>query len=240
MGDGVPPGDQTETVISDVAKLLEPPDVIVDGGNSNYKDSKRRGAALAEIGLRFLDVGTSGGVWGLKEGYSLMVGGDQESFKRLEPLFQSLAPAPDKGYGYVGHTGAGHFLKMVHNGIEYGIMQSYGEGFELMAAKDEFSFDLAQVAQIWQHGSVIRSWLLDLTVAALQEDRDLKQVQAYVEDSGEGRWMVQESIELNVPTPVITSSLQTRFRSRQDQPFGIRLLAALRHQFGGHTTIRRK
>ena len=208
--------------------------MVIDGGNSYYKDSVRRAATLADRGVRFLDAGTSGGVWGLTEGYSLMVGGDEESFKRLEPLFQTLAPAPDKGYGYVGPAGAGHFVKMVHNGIEYGMMQAYAEGFELLKAKEEFYPDLAKIAEIWRHGSVVRSWLLDLAAAALQEDPDLKGVQAYVEDSGEGRWTVQESLELSVPAPVIALSLQMRFRSRQDQPFSGRLLAALRNQFGGH------
>ncbi|MCH7493720.1 NADP-dependent phosphogluconate dehydrogenase, partial [bacterium] len=181
-----------------------------------------------------LDVGTSGGIWGLTEGYSLMIGGDSNTFHRLEPLFQTLAPASDKGYGHVGPAGSGHFVKMVHNGIEYGMMQAYAEGFELMKAKEEFGLDLANIAEIWRDGSVVRSWLLDLTAAALKEDADLSGLQAYVDDSGEGRWTVEESIELAVPIPVITLSLQARFRSRQDQPFGGKLLAAMRNQFGGH------
>ena len=230
----VPSGEPTENTVHDLAAQLSPGDVVIDGGNSNYKDSMRRAAVLAEKGLIFLDVGTSGGVWGLKEGYSLMVGGDSEVFRRLEPIFQTLAPSPQQGYGYVGPSGAGHFVKMVHNGIEYGLMQSYAEGFELMQAKQEFNLDLKHIAETWRHGSVVRSWLLDLVAAALQTDPGLESIQGYVEDSGEGRWTVQESIELAVPTPVITQALQARFRSRQEQPFGDRLLAALRQQFGGH------
>ena len=230
----VPAGDITEKTINDVADALSPGDAVLDGGNSNYKDSVRRAAALNERGLDYLDVGTSGGIWGLTEGYSLMIGGDANTFRRLEPIFQTLAPASDKGYGHVGPAGSGHFVKMVHNGIEYGMMQAYAEGFELMKAKEEFGLDLANIAEIWRDGSVVRSWLLDLTAAALKEDADLSGLQAYVDDSGEGRWTVEESIELAVPIPVITLSLQARFRSRQDQPFGGKLLAAMRNQFGGH------
>ncbi|MCH7625396.1 MAG: decarboxylating 6-phosphogluconate dehydrogenase [Chloroflexi bacterium] len=230
----VPAGDITEKTINDVADALSPGDAVLDGGNSNYKDSARRAAALNERGLDYLDVGTSGGIWGLTEGYSLMIGGDANTFRRLEPIFQTLAPASDKGYGHVGPAGSGHFVKMVHNGIEYGMMQAYAEGFELMKAKEEFGLDLANIAEIWRDGSVVRSWLLDLTAAALKEDADLSGLQAYVDDSGEGRWTVEESIELAVPIPVIALSLQARFRSRQDQPFGAKLLAAMRNQFGGH------
>ena len=230
----VPSGKPTETTISTLATELSPEDIVIDGGNSNYKDSMRRAAVLTEKGLIFLDVGTSGGVWGLKEGYCLMVGGDNEAFRRLEPIFQTLAPSPQQGYGYVGPSGAGHFVKMVHNGIEYGLMQSYAEGFELMQAKQEFNLDLQHIAEIWRYGSVVRSWLLDLVAAALQKDPRLESIQGYVEDSGEGRWTVQESIELAVAMPIISHSLQARFRSRQAQPFGDRLLAALRRQFGGH------
>jgi 6-phosphogluconate dehydrogenase len=230
----VPSGDPTESTINTLADSLSPGDAVIDGGNSNYKDSIRRAAALAERGLSFLDTGTSGGIWGLEGGYSMMVGGDLATFQRLEPIFQALAPASDRGYGRVGPAGAGHFVKMVHNGIEYGLMQAYAEGFELMKAKEEFGLDLAQVSQIWRYGSVVRSWLLDLTAAALEEEPGLESLQAYVEDSGEGRWTVQESIELSVPIPVISLSLQARFRSRQDQPFGAKLLAAMRNQFGGH------
>ena len=230
----VPSGEPTESTINTLAANLSVSDIIIDGGNSNYKDSRRRAATLSEKGIIFLDVGTSGGIWGLKEGYCLMVGGDIEAFRRLEPIFQTLAPSPHQGYGYVGPSGAGHFVKMVHNGIEYGLMQAYAEGFELMQAKREFDLNLPQIAQIWRHGSVVRSWLLDLAAVALQEDPKLEGIEAYVEDSGEGRWAVQESIELAVPVPVITQSLQARFRSRQEQPFGAKLLAALRKQFGGH------
>ena len=236
----VPSGKPTESNINTLVNELSPGDIIVDGGNSNYKDSMRRAEVLAEKEILFLDVGTSGGIWGLKEGYCLMVGGDSGAFHRMEPVFQTLAPSPKRGYGHVGPSGAGHFVKMVHNGIEYGLMQAYAEGFELMQAKREFDLDLHQIAEIWRYGSVVRSWLLDLAAAALGEDPKLESIQAYVEDSGEGRWTVQESIELAVPVPVIAQSLQARFRSRQAQPFGAKLLAALRQQFGGHTVRKTK
>ena len=230
----VPSGAVTESTVVALGEALSAGDTIIDGGNSNYKDSIRRAAAAAERGVSFLDAGTSGGIWGLTEGYALMVGGDAEAFRRIEPIVRTLAPGDDRGWGHVGPAGAGHFVKMVHNGIEYGLMQAYAEGFELMEAKAELGLDLAQIAELWRHGSVVRSWLLDLSAAALQEDPALASLQAYVEDSGEGRWTVQESVELGVPAPVITSALQARFRSRQDQPFGARLLAAMRNQFGGH------
>jgi 6-phosphogluconate dehydrogenase len=235
----VPSGEPTETTINDVAEHLSKGDLIIDGGNSNYKDSMRRAKALAEKGIGFLDAGTSGGVWGLAEGYSLMVGGYKDDFTRIEPLFQTLAPSQQQGYGYVGPSGSGHFVKMVHNGIEYGLMQAYAEGFELMQAKQEFDLDLSQIAEIWRYGSVVRSWLLDLAAAALKDDPQLDKLEAYVDDSGEGRWTVQESIDLAVPIPVISQALQARFRSRQAQPFGGKLLSALREQFGGHS-IKRK
>jgi 6-phosphogluconate dehydrogenase len=234
----VPSGGPTEDTIRSLADMLSAGDTIIDGGNSNYKDSMRRASEIAERGLTFLDAGTSGGVWGLEEGYSMMVGGDEGAFRSLEPIFQTLAPGPDKGYGRVGPAGSGHFVKMVHNGIEYGLMQAYAEGFELMHAKRAFDLDLAAIAEIWRDGSVVRSWLLDLTAAALGEDPDLSSLQAHVDDSGEGRWTVEESIELAVPLPVISASLQARFRSRQDQPFGVKLLAAMRNQFGGHAVKR--
>lgn len=230
----VPAGETTEKTVTEAATYLSAGDCLIDGGNSYYKDSMRRAAMLAERNLGFLDVGTSGGIWGLEEGYCLMIGGELTAFQRLEPIFQTLAPARDKGYGYVGPSGAGHFVKMVHNGIEYGLMEAYAEGFELMQAKREFDLDLEKVAGIWRDGSVVRSWLLDLVAAALGEDAELENIQAYVEDSGEGRWAAQESVELAVPAPVIIQSLQARFRSRQEQPFGAKLLAALRKQFGGH------
>jgi 6-phosphogluconate dehydrogenase len=230
----VPSGEPTESTIDTVAAELSQGDVVIDGGNSNYKDSVRRASALLEKGIKFLDAGTSGGIWGLKEGYCLMVGGDIEAFHRMEPIFRTLAPSLQDGYGHVGPSGAGHFVKMVHNGIEYGLMQAYAEGFELMQAKREFDLDLPQIAEIWRYGSVVRSWLLDLAAAALKEDPKLESIQPYVEDSGEGRWTVQESIDLAVPAPVMALSLQARFRSRQEQPYGAKLLAALRQQFGGH------
>ena len=234
----VPAGDVTDATINELADALSAGDAIIDGGNSNYKQTIRRAAAVKARGIEMLDSGTSGGVWGLTEGYSLMVGGDADAFARLEPIFQTLAPSADSGYGRVGPSGAGHFVKMVHNGIEYGMMQAFAEGFELMEAKRDLELDLAQIAEIWRYGSVVRSWLLDLTAAALEESGDLAGIQAYVEDSGEGRWTVEESIELAVPIPVIAASLQARFRSRQSEPFGAKLLAAMRNQFGGHSVRR--
>ena len=234
----LPSGQPTEETIQDLASILEPGDVALDGGNSYYKDSIRRGEMLASHGIEFLDVGSSGGVWGLVHGYALMVGGKTEVVQRLEPVFRSLAPSEDSGYAHVGPLGSGHFVKMVHNGIEYGLMQAYAEGFELMAAKEEFDLDLAKIAESWREGSVVRSWLLELTAAALKEEPGLESLRAYVDDSGEGRWAVQESVELGVPAPVITLSLQQRFRSRQEEPFGAKLLAAMRNQFGGHAVRR--
>jgi 6-phosphogluconate dehydrogenase len=230
----VPAGEPTENTVETLKEALAPGDVIIDGGNSNYKDSMRRAETLKERGVFFLDAGTSGGIWGLAEGYSLMVGGEPEAYRQAEPIFQALAPTTDKGLGHVGPAGAGHFVKMVHNGIEYGLMQAYAEGFELLKAKEEFDLDVAQVAELWRYGSVVRSWLLDLAAAALKEDPNLDDLQPYVEDSGEGRWTVHESIELAIPAPVITLALQARFRSRQEQSFSAKLLAALRNQFGGH------
>ena len=231
----VPAGDVTDETISTLSAELSVGDTIIDGGNSNYRDTIRRSSDVGDRGITMLDVGTSGGVWGLTEGYSLMIGGDAEAYSRLEPIFQTLAPGASIGYGHVGPSGAGHFVKMVHNGIEYGMMQAFAEGFELMEAKHDLELDLAQIAHIWRYGSVVRSWLLDLTAAALDEDGSLEGIQAYVEDSGEGRWTVEESIDLAVPIPVIVASLQARFRSRQDSPFGAKLLAAMRNQFGGHS-----
>ena len=231
----LPAGEVTEASMEELGGLLAPGDAIIDGGNANYKETLRRGKTLAERGIHLLDAGTSGGIWGLTEGYSLMVGGDPDVFRRLEPIFQALAPGPDRGYCRVGPTGAGHFTKMVHNGVEYGLMQAYAEGFELLQAKqDDFDLDLLAIGKTWQYGSVVRSWLLDMAVRALEEDGDLGSLASYVEDSGEGRWTVNESVELAVPTPVITAALYQRFRSRQEQPFSGRMLAALRNQFGGH------
>ena len=234
----LPIGQPTEDTINSLIPLLSAGDTVLDGGNANYKDSMRRAEKLAEHGIDFMDVGTSGGVWGLVEGYALMIGGKKEVFQRLEPIFQTLAPSKHQGLSHVGPAGAGHFVKMVHNGVEYGLMQAYAEGFEIMEAKKEFDLDLGQIAEGWRYGSVVRSWLLDLAAAALVEDPKLESLEAYVEDSGEGRWTVQESIDLAVPAPVITASVQARFRSRQEGPFGAKMLAALRNQFGGHAVRR--
>ncbi len=236
----VPSGNPTEATIEQLTRVLEPGDVIIDGGNSNYKDSMRRAAMLKEKGLHFVDVGTSGGVWGLTEGYSMMVGGETAIVERLRPIFETLAPAPNAGWGHVGPNGAGHFVKMVHNGIEYGLMQAYAEGFELMQHKTELGLDLHQVAEIWRYGSVVRSWLLDLIARALAENPTLEGIAAFVPDSGEGRWTVVEAIELNCSIPVITLALERRFRSREESPFADKLLAAMRSQFGGHAVKREK
>lgn len=230
----VPAGDPVDETLSDLMPKLSRGDVVVDGGNSNYKDTLRRGEAIAEQNVQFVDVGTSGGVWGLEEGYSMMIGGDKDIVAMLSPIFETLAPAADKGWGHVGPLGSGHFVKMVHNGIEYGAMQAYAEGFAILREKNEFDLDLHRVAEIWRFGSVIRSWLLDLTAKALSEDADLSGIAAYVEDSGEGRWTVKESIDLDVPAPVITLALQRRLHSRIDESFADKLLAAMRHEFGGH------
>jgi 6-phosphogluconate dehydrogenase len=230
----VPSGDPTEQAILDLAAILSPGDSIIDGGNSNYKDSIRRAALLKEKGIHFIDVGTSGGVWGLAEGYALMIGGEDAPVKRLYPIFETLAPAVDRGWGHVGPHGAGHFTKMIHNGIEYGLMQAYAEGFELMHRKTEMDLDLHQIAEIWRHGSVVRSWLLDLTARALEVNPSLDGIAAFVPDSGEGRWTVTEAIELGASIPIITLALQRRFRSREVEPFSDKLLASLRDQFGGH------
>jgi 6-phosphogluconate dehydrogenase len=230
----VPAGEATESTIAALSGLLAAGDVVLDGGNSNYKDSVRRGLVLAERGIHFVDVGTSGGIWGLESGYCLMVGGEPQVVERLRPVFETLAPAPHRGWGRVGPCGAGHFAKMVHNGIEYGLMQAYAEGLEILQRKQDFRFDLHQVAEIWRHGSVVRSWLLDLAARALAEDPQLAGIRGWVADSGEGRWTVAEAIDLDVPAPVITLSLLARFVSRQEESYAAKLLAALRAQFGGH------
>jgi 6-phosphogluconate dehydrogenase len=230
----VPSGAPTEATIEQLANRLAPGDVLIDGGNSNYKDSIRRGESLGTRGIHFLDVGTSGGIWGRTEGYCLMIGGDATACDRLSPIFSALAPATDRGWGRVGPSGAGHFVKMVHNGIEYGMMQAYAEGFSIMQHKKPLELDLAQIAELWRHGSVVRSWLLDLTQRALAESSDLSGIAPWVSDSGEGRWTVQEAIDLDVPAPVITLSLIQRLRSRDTESFTDRLLAAMRNQFGGH------
>jgi 6-phosphogluconate dehydrogenase len=230
----VPAGDPVDQTIAALVPHLSEGDTIIDGGNSYYKDSMRRAAALVPKKLNFVDCGTSGGVWGITEGYSMMVGGDADVVKRLSPIFETLAPGPDKGWGRVGPAGSGHFVKMVHNGIEYGIMQAYAEGLDLLRHKKEFSLDLLQIGKIWQFGSVIRSWLLDLTVDALSKNPTLSGIEGYVTDSGEGRWTVIEGVELGVPVPVISAALDMRFRSQDPEPFANKLLAMMRHEFGGH------
>ena len=227
----VPSGDVTEQTVSEVGGLLSSGDVVVDGGNSFYKDSIRRGEQLARGGVRFVDCGTSGGVWGLENGYCLMVGGDDGAIAAVEPAF--LALAPEGGYAHVGRLGAGHFTKMVHNGIEYGLLAAYGEGFEILE-KSEFSLDLQQVASIWRYGSVVRSWLLELLNDALEKDPQLASIRGYVEDSGEGRWTVQAAIDEDVPAPVTAMALFARFASRQEESFSAKVIAALRNEFGGH------
>lgn len=230
----VPSGEPTDATINALAALLARGDTVIDGGNSNYKESIRRGEMLAERGIAFVDVGTSGGVWGLKEGYALMIGGDVATVERLRPIFETLAPAADRGWARVGPTGSGHFTKMVHNGIEYGMMQAYAEGFSILQHKTEMSLDLAQIAELWRHGSVVRSWLLDLTARALTANPTMNGIAPYVSDSGEGRWTVAEAIDLDVPAPVITLSLLQRLRSRDADSFSDKLLSAMRNQFGGH------
>jgi 6-phosphogluconate dehydrogenase len=230
----VPAGAAVDEMIAALAPRLASGDVIIDGGNSNYRDTQSRASMLSKRHIHYVDAGTSGGVWGLDNGFSLMVGGDEKVVARLRPIFETLAPAPDRGWGRVGPSGAGHFTKMIHNGIEYGLMQAYGEGFALMRRKQEFGLDLHQVAQIWRDGSVVRSWLLDLTAAALGENPSLEGIAPHVADSGEGRWTVFEAIELDVAAPVITLALLQRLRSRDSESFSDRLLAALRNQFGGH------
>ena len=230
----VPAGSATDAMITQLGDLLSPGDIVIDGGNTNYKDDAVHAAQLAAKGIGFVDCGTSGGIWGLSEGYSLMIGGDARHVDYLKPIFTTLAPGDDKGWGHVGPHGAGHYVKMVHNGIEYGMMQAFAEGFEIMHAKKEFGLDLLQIARIWQHGSVVRSWLLDLTADALSEDPELASLVGYVPDSGEGRWTVADAIDLDVPAPVITMALMMRFVSRDDQKFAGKVLAAMRNKFGGH------
>ena len=230
----VPQGAPVDETIAKLEPLLNPGDILIDGGNSYYKDSMRRHAEVTGRGFQFVDVGTSGGVWGLKEGYSMMIGGDKEAVDYLRPIFETLAPAADKGWGHVGPAGAGHFVKMVHNGIEYGLMQAYAEGFTILEKKEEMHLDLPQVAEIWRYGSVVRSWLLDLTAEALAGNPTLDGLQAYVVDSGEGRWTTFEAIDLNVSAPVITESVIRRIRSREENNFTDRMLAIMRNAFGGH------
>jgi 6-phosphogluconate dehydrogenase len=230
----VPAGDPVDQTIEKLKPLMNKGDIFIDGGNSNYKDSQRRHDALKKEGFEFVDVGTSGGIWGITEGYSMMIGGDEDVVERLRPIFETLAPAADKGWGRTGPSGAGHFVKMVHNGIEYGLMQAYAEGFSIMKAKEPLKLDLEQIAQIWRYGSVVRSWLLDLTADALKKNPQLDGLEAYVTDSGEGRWTVFEAIDLNVSAPIITESLIRRLRSREENNFTDRMLSVMRNEFGGH------
>ena len=232
----VPAGESTDQMIDALLSVLSPDDVLIDGGNSNFNDTIRRIPKIEAGGIQFIDVGTSGGIWGLTEGYSLMIGGRREIADRLVSIFETLAPAPDRGWGYMGANGAGHFVKMIHNGIEYGLMQAYAEGFEILKAKKEFNLDLRKVAEVWRSGSVVRSWLLDLISEALENEREIESIRGWVADSGEGRWTVFEAVNQDVPAPVITLSLMMRFVSRQDESFAAKLLAAMRYRFGGHET----
>ena len=232
----IPAGSPTTQQVEALAGMLSPADIVIDGGNSNYHDSLRHAEMLKQRGIHFLDVGVSGGVWGYTEGFCMMAGGDPQVFATVEPILKTLAP--ENGYRHVGPNGAGHFAKMVHNGIEYGMMQAYAEGFEVLRAKQEFGYDLHGLAELWRHGSVVRSWLLDLAADAFAKDADLAAIKGYVADSGEGRWTVQESIDLAVPAPVITLALQMRFLSRQDESFSAKVVAALRNEFGGHAVVK--
>ena len=230
----VPAGEVVDQTIEALLPGLTAGDTLIDGGNSNFKDTQRRARMLAEKNIKYVDCGTSGGIWGLAEGYSMMVGGDEAAVEQLRPIFETLAPARDKGWGRVGPAGSGHYTKMIHNGIEYGMMQAYAEGFSILKHKEEFGLDLHQVAEIWRSGSVVRSWLLDLTADALGKNPSMKGIAPYVVDSGEGRWTVDEAIALNVPAPVITQSLIERLRSRDTESFSDKLLSAMRNEFGGH------
>jgi 6-phosphogluconate dehydrogenase len=230
----LPAGEITENQIKDLIPMLNKGDIIIDGGNSNYKDSQRRGAMLAEKGIGFMDSGTSGGIWGLDNGYCLMVGATKEVAEAVTPFLKALAPAPHRGWAHVGPIGSGHFTKMIHNGIEYGMMQAMAEGLDLIKGKEEFDLDLAQITELWRHGSVVRSWLLDLTADALKADQQLTTIAPYVADSGEGRWTVIEAVEQGVAAPVLTSALQARFRSQDASGFSFKLLSMMRSGFGGH------
>lgn len=230
----LPAGDITETYVRELGGLLAEEDIVVDGGNANYHDSLRRGNLLAQHGIRFADAGTSGGVWGLDNGYCLMVGGDKTALDAVTPALKVLAPGPDRGWAHVGPVGSGHYTKMIHNGIEYGMMQAMAEGFALLRSKTEFNLDLAEIAEIWRHGSVVRSWLLDLSAEALAEDQQLADVAPFVADSGEGRWTAKEAIDQGVAAPVMTLALAMRFASQDQEGYGNRLLAMMRNAFGGH------
>ncbi len=230
----LPSGAPTENSLQELIPMLDKGDIVVEGGNSNYHDSQRRGKMLAEHGIGYVDSGTSGGVWGLKEGYCLMVGGEKEHVNAVEPILKTLAPAADRGWAHVGPVGAGHFTKMIHNGIEYGMMQAYAEGFALLRGKEEFALDMAQITELWKHGSVVRSWLLDLTADFMQRDQNLEDIEPYVADSGEGRWTVNESVDQGVAAPVLTLALQMRFASQDEYGYGNRVLSMMRNAFGGH------
>ena len=234
----IPAGAPVDQTLDQLHSLLAPGDLVVDGGNSYYRDTLRRAALVTGWGVHYVDVGTSGGIWGLTEGYSMMVGGEDADVERIRPVLEILAPAPDKGWGHMGAVGSGHFVKMVHNGIEYGLMQAYAEGFAVLQAKSTFALDLHQVAEVWRYGSVIRSWLLELTESALQENPTLAGIEPWVADSGEGRWTVTEALDLNIPAPVITLALEQRLRSREADPFTEKLLAMMRNKFGGHDVKR--
>jgi 6-phosphogluconate dehydrogenase len=234
----VPAGAPTESTIAALLPKLDQGDILIDGGNSNFNDTIRRAEMVSAQGFGYVDVGTSGGVWGLAEGYSMMIGGEPAVVEGLRPIFETLAPGSDIGWGHVGPSGAGHFVKMVHNGIEYGMMQAYAEGFEILKARKDFDLDLHQIAEVWRFGSVIRSWLLDLTADGLADDQDLTDLKGWVADSGEGRWTVFEAINLDVPAPVITLALMARFVSRQDESYAAKVLAMMRNQFGGHAVKR--
>jgi 6-phosphogluconate dehydrogenase len=236
----VPSGKPTESTIMQLSDLVSIGDILIDGGNSNYKDTVRLASALKTKGINMVDVGTSGGIWGLKEGYAMMIGGDKESVEHLRPIFEALAPAADMGWGHVGPNGSGHFVKMIHNGIEYGMMQAYAEGFSILKAKTEFNLDMEHISRIWQNGSVVRSWLLDLMHDAFAEDQTFEDIAAFVPDSGEGRWTVFEAIDLNVSAPVITESLLRRIRSREGDSYTDKLLSVTRNQFGGHAVKKKE
>jgi 6-phosphogluconate dehydrogenase len=230
----VPSGDPVDETIAKLKPLMQKGDIFIDGGNSNYKDTQRRHDELKKEGFEFVDTGTSGGIWGITEGYSMMVGGDEDVVEHLRPIYEALAPSPTTGWGRVGPSGAGHFVKMIHNGIEYGMMEAYAEGFSIMKAKKVLDLDMTQIAEIWRYGSVVRSWLLDLTADALKKNPELEGLEAFVPDSGEGRWTVFEAIDLNVSAPVITEALIRRVRSREENNFTDRMLSVMRNEFGGH------
>jgi 6-phosphogluconate dehydrogenase len=236
----IPSGAPTDSALQELASILEAGDIVIDGGNSNYHDSQRHGAMLARHAIGFVDAGTSGGVWGLKNGYCLMVGGEDEVVTQIEPILKALAPAEDRGWAHVGPVGAGHFTKMIHNGIEYGMMQAFAEGFALMRGKEEFDLDMAQISELWRHSSVVRSWLLDLMADFLSEDQQLTDVEPFVADSGEGRWTVVESVDQGVAAPVLALALQMRFSSQDKEGYGNRLLSMMRNAFGGHLVKEKK